>query len=270
MKTSRVLVVPVLILSLGLLASCATAPVTDRPQLALVPAGELAEQSERSYDELLAESTVVEGTSEAEMVRRVGRQVAEAAEEFMRDQGMESELALFSWEFNLIEDDQMVNAFCMPGGKIAVYTGILPVTQDEAGLAVIMGHEVAHAIAQHGQERVSQALVVELGASTLAAAAAEQPEATQDLILAAYGAGAQVGILLPYSRAHEHEADTIGLILTAKAGYDPRTAIDLWERMASQGGERPPEFLSTHPHPENRIEELQEEMPQALEYYEGT
>jgi predicted Zn-dependent protease len=270
MKGSRVLVLPVLILSLGLLASCATAPVTDRPQLALVPAAELAEQSERSYDELLAESVVVQGTPEAEMVTRVGRRVAAAAEGFMRDRGMESELSLFSWEFNLIRDDEMVNAFCMPGGKIAVYTGILPLTQDETGLAVIMGHEVAHAIAQHGQERMSQALLVQLGASTLAAATSEQPEATQDLFLAAYGAGAQVGILLPYSRAHEHEADTIGLILTAKAGYDPRAAIDLWERMAAQGGERPPEFLSTHPHPENRIEELEEEMPRALEYYEGT
>ena len=269
MKHSRSPVVLVLILFLGLLASCATAPVTDRPQLTLVPARELAEQSQRSYDELLAESVVVEGTSAAEMVTRVGRRVAAAAEEFMRDRGMESELALFSWEFNLIEDDQTVNAFCMPGGKIAVYTGILPLTQDETGLAVIMGHEVAHAIAQHGQERVSQALLVELGASTLAAATAEKPETTQDLFLAAYGAGAQVGILLPYSREHEHEADTIGLILMAKAGYDPRAAIDLWQRMASQGGQRPPEFLSTHPHPENRVEELQSEMSEALEYYEG-
>lgn len=247
---------------------CATAPVTDRPQLALVPADQLVVQAEESYDQLLAESVVLQNTPEAQMVNRVGRRIADAAESFMRERGMESELALFSWEFTLIQDDQMVNAFCMPGGKIAVFSGILPITQDEEGLAVIMGHEVAHAIAQHGQERMSQALLVQLGASTLAAATESRPQATQELLLAAYGAGAQVGILLPYSRSHEHEADTVGLILMARAGYDPREAVALWERMAARGGERPPEFLSTHPHPDNRIEELQEAMPRALEYYE--
>ena len=252
-----------------LFAGCATAPVTDRPQLALVPADELVVHAEASYDQLLAESVVLRNTPEAEMVTRVGTRIADAAERFMRERGMETELELFEWEFKLIQDDQMVNAFCMPGGKIAVYTGILPITQDEAGLAVIMGHEVAHAIAQHGQERMSQALLVQLGASTLAAATENRPQETQELLLAAYGAGAQVGVLLPYSRSHEHEADTVGLILMAQAGYDPREAVALWERMEARGGGRPPEFLSTHPHPANRIEELQEEMPRALEYYEG-
>ncbi|MFW6288352.1 MAG: M48 family metallopeptidase [Spirochaetota bacterium] len=249
------------------LAACTTAPVTDRRQLALVSAEALAEQSTKAYDELVAESDVVTGTADARMVRRVGERIAASAEEFLRNRGLEDEIPLYEWEFALIGDDESVNAFAMPGGKVAVYTGILPIAQDEQGLAVIMGHEVAHVVANHGQERVSQQLLAQLGAATIAEVSEEEPEQTRRILLAAYGAGAQVGFLLPYSRRHEEEADTIGLILTARAGYDPRVAIPFWRRMAEEGGTRPPEFLSTHPDPESRIENLRDQLPRALEYY---
>ncbi|MFW5784487.1 MAG: M48 family metallopeptidase [Spirochaetota bacterium] len=249
------------------LVSCTTAPVTDRKQLALVSPEALAEQSAKTYDELLAESDVVTDTADARMVRRVGERIATSAEEFLRDRGLEEEIPLYDWEFALIRDDESVNAFAMPGGKLAVYTGILPIAQDEQGLAVIMGHEVAHVVANHGQERVSQQLLAQLGAVTISEVAEDEPEETRRILLAAYGAGAQVGFLLPYSRRHEEEADTIGLILTARAGYDPGAAIPFWQRMADEGGARPPEFLSTHPNPEGRIENLRDQMPRALEYY---
>ena len=201
------------------------------------------------------------------MVRRVGGRIAQATEEFFRESGMADEIKNYQWEFNLIEDDKTVNAWCMPGGKVAVYTGILPVTQDETGLAVVMGHEIAHAIAKHGNERMSQGLLVQLGGMGLSAALGSNPSATSQIFMAAYGAGAQLGILLPYSRVHESEADRIGLILMAKAGYDPRQAIPFWERMNARAGARAPEFLSTHPAPESRIENLRNYMSEALPYY---
>ena len=185
----------------------------------------------------------------------------------MRENGMEKEIETYHWEFNLIEDDKTINAFCMPGGKIAVYTGILPVTQDENGLAVVLGHEVAHALANHGGERMSQMMLAQLGATSLSVALSSQPALAKDLIMQAYGVGANVGVLLPYSRRHELEADHIGLILMARGGYDPRTAIPFWQRMNNVGGERPPEFLSTHPTPEKRIEDIQKEIPEAMKYY---
>lgn len=155
----------------------------------------------------------------------------------------------------------------MPGGKIAVYTGILPATQDETGLAVVLGHEVAHAIANHGGERMSQQLLVQLGATGLSVALSQQPAQTQQILLQAYGAGTNIGFILPYSRSHELEADHIGLILMARAGYNPREAIPFWQRMSKMGGERPPEFLSTHPEPERRIEDIKKELPEAMKYY---
>ncbi len=248
-------------------ASCTTAPVTDRRQLALVPVSSLAAQSDELYAQLQEEGDIVRGTRNAGLVERIGVRVAEAAESYMRENGMEDQIELYNWQFTLFDDDEQVNAFCMPGGKIGVYTGILPITDGEQGLATIMGHEVAHAIANHSQERMSQMLLVELGANTLQAALDEKPEQTQNLLLAAYGVGAQVGVLLPYNREQEHEADVIGLVLMAKAGYDPRSAVDLWQRMNELGGRRPPEFLSTHPHPEERIERIRENIPNAMEYY---
>jgi predicted Zn-dependent protease len=251
------------------LVACATAPVTDRRQLALVPVSSLVEQSDQVYAELLQESDVVRGTTESRILERLGEEIAGAAESYMTENGMEDDVDLYDWEFALIDDEQ-VNAFCMPGGKIGFYTGILPIADGEQGLATIMAHEVAHAIANHSQERMSQVLLVQLGATTLSAALEDKPEQTRDLLLAAFGVGAQVGVLLPYNREQEYEADTIGLVLMAKAGYDPREAVDLWQRMEAQGGRRPPQFLSTHPHPEGRIDRIRENLPMAMEYYRNS
>jgi predicted Zn-dependent protease len=180
---------------------------------------------------------------------------------------MESEINIYKWEFNLIQDDKTVNAWCMPGGKVGVYTGILPVTRDETGLAVVMGHEVAHAIAKHGNERMSQELLAQLGAVGLSVALSTEPGLTSDIYMAAYGVGTNVGILLPYSRVHESEADRIGLSLMARAGYDPRAAVPFWKRMSEKGGSRPPEFLSTHPAPDTRIKQIESLIPEAMQYY---
>jgi predicted Zn-dependent protease len=160
-----------------------------------------------------------------------------------------------------------VNAWCMPGGKVVVYTGILPVTKNENGLAVVMGHEIAHAIAEHGNERMSQELLRQAGGVALTVALKDNPEETRNLWLAAYGLGSEVGVMLPFSRLHESEADHLGLIFMAMAGYDPREAPDFWTRMAEAGGQKPPEFLSTHPSDETRISSLNNWMPEALKYY---
>jgi predicted Zn-dependent protease len=180
---------------------------------------------------------------------------------------MVDKLKDYEWEFNLVESEE-VNAWCMPGGKVVFYTGILPVTQDENGLAVVMGHEIAHAVAQHGNERMSQMLVAQLGGMALSKALEEKPEQTQQLWMAAFGLGAQFGFLLRYSRLHESEADHLGLIFMSMAGYDPKGAVEFWQRMSEKkGGQAPPEFLSTHPSDEKRIKNLQALVPEAMQYY---
>lgn len=249
------------------IAGCATVPLTGRHQLSLVSEAEMVALGEQSYEQFLQESNLSQDERETKMVRDVGERISLSAEEFMREHGLEKDLDHYRWEFNLIEADTVVNAFCMPGGKVAVYSGILPVAQGENGLAVVMGHEVAHAIAKHGNERMSQLLLAQLGGIALSKALEQKPEKTRQLAFAAYGIGAQVGVLLPYSRQHESEADRIGLILMARAGYDPREAIPFWQRMNEQGGARPPEFLSTHPAPERRIEDLRSQLPEAMKYY---
>jgi len=251
-----------------LLAACATVPVTGRRQLSLISAPEMAAMGADSYQQFLQESTLSRNAQQTQLVNRVGADIAAAAEVFMREHGMEQEIGNYGWEFNLVEADTVINAFCMPGGKIGVYSGILPVSRDETGLAVVVGHEVAHAIANHGGERMSQLLLVQMGGMALSKAVEEQPEKTQQLLMLAFGIGANVGVLLPYSRQHESEADRIGLILMARAGYDPRAAVPFWERMNEQGGARPPEFLSTHPAPERRIADIREHLAEALKYYQ--
>jgi predicted Zn-dependent protease len=203
------------------------------------------------------------------MIRRVGGRIARATEQFLVENGLGHEVSGYQWEFNLIQDDDTINAWCMPGGKIAFYTGILPITRDETGVAVVMGHEVAHAVAKHGGERMSQGLLVQLGGVALAVAMSSKPAETQNLFMSAYGLGATVGLVLPFSRQHEYEADRIGLTLMARAGYDPRAAVGLWERMneISKGKGAPPEFLSTHPAPTSRIQYIQEFLPEAMQYY---
>jgi predicted Zn-dependent protease len=250
-----------------LLASCTTVPITGRRAVHLVSDQELTTLSVQEYSKVLDQSRLSQNPDQVRTVRNVGRGIAGATEEFLREQGLAEDIRSYKWEFNLIQDDKTVNAWCMPGGKVAVYTGILPITQNETGLAVVMGHEIAHAVAKHGAERMSQGLLAQLGGVALSVALSTQPAAATDLFLAAYGVGAQVGFLLPYSRIQESEADRIGLILMARAGYDPREAIPFWQRMSEKGGDRPPEFLSTHPAPETRIRKIEEFIPEAMKYY---
>ena len=256
-----------LIALLLLIVGCATVPVTGRKSLNILPDSELLSMSLQEYKDVLKKSKLSNDPAEVQMVKRVGKRIASATEQFFTEKGMKSEIKNYKWEFSLIEDDKVANAWCMPGGKVAVYTGILPITQDATGLAVVMGHEISHAIAKHGNERMSQGLLAQLGAAGLSAALSTNPGATSQIFMAAYGVGANVGVLLPYSRIQESEADHIGLILMAKAGYDPREAIPFWKRMNEKGGNRPPEFLSTHPAPETRIKDIEAKIPEAMKYY---
>jgi predicted Zn-dependent protease len=249
------------------LSSCSTVPVTERRGLHLVPDSEITAMSYQEYSKVLKKSKLSTDMTKVSTVRRVGQRIAVASEELLTETGRGTDIRNYKWEFNLIEDDKTVNAWCMPGGKVAVYTGLLPYSQDENGLAVVMGHEVAHAIAKHGNERMSQGLLAQFGAIGLSLALSGSPGVTSNVFMQAYGVGTQVGVLLPYSRVQESEADHIGLILMAKAGYDPRGAITLWQRMNAKGGSRPPEFLSTHPAPESRIRDIESQIPEAMKYY---
>ncbi len=251
------------------LASCATVPITERRTIHLVSDQELTTLSLQEYDKVLKQAKVSQDTGKVQMVKNVGSRIARATEDFLKEQGLAGDVQNYKWEFNLIEDEKTANAWCMPGGKVAVYTGILPFTQNETGLAVVMGHEIAHAVAKHGNERMSQGLLAQMGGVALSVALSSQPAAAQNLFLAAYGAGAQVGFLLPYSRLQESEADRIGLILMAKAGYDPRQAVPFWTRMNAKGGGRPPQFLSTHPAPDTRIKDIEGHLPEAMKHYKG-
>jgi len=246
--------------------SCSTVPLTGRHQLNIVSDQEMLSMSAAQYDTFLMQNKLSTNKQETEMVKRVGVRIQHAVEQFLAQKNESQQIAGYHWEFNLIESDE-VNAWCMPGGKVVVYTGILPVTKDEAGLAVVMGHEIAHAVAKHGAERMSQQLIAQGLGSTLEAALAKNSAATKQIAAAAFGIGAQYGALLPFSRQQESEADHLGLIFMAIAGYDPRVAVPFWERMASSGGQKPPEIMSTHPSDETRIANLKKEMPEALSYY---
>jgi predicted Zn-dependent protease len=247
--------------------SCSTVPLTGRSQLNMIPSSEMLTMSYQQYDLFLKEAKLSTDQPAVEMVKRVGGNIQKAVEKYMSDHAISGRLRGYEWEFNLVKDEQL-NAWCMPGGKVVVYTGILPVTQDEEGLAVVMGHEIAHAIAEHGNERMSQQLLQQVGAVGLMVAMKEEPAETQALWLSVYGVGTTVGIMLPYSRTHESEADHLGLIFMAMAGYDPHAAPEFWKRMAAgkQGGS-PPEFLSTHPSDQTRIEDITSWIPEAMKYY---
>jgi len=248
------------------ITSCTTVPLTGRKQLNMIPESQLVAMSMTSYDDFLIQNQLSDNRQQTQMVKQVGDNIAVAVEAFLNENGLSSRVAGYNWEFNLVEDD-VPNAWCMPGGKVVVYSGILPITQTDEGLAVVMGHEIAHAIARHGNERMSQGLLIETGGLALAAAVDQKPAETQALFLAAYGIGSQVGISLPYSRSHETEADKLGLIFMAMAGYNPGEAIDFWTRMSQLGGQKPPEFLSTHPSDQTRIQDLQAFLPEAMKYY---
>jgi len=245
---------------------CSTVPITGRKQLNLVSDSEMMAMSFSQYDQFLKENKLSTNTQQTEMVKRVGNKIAKAVEQYMSDNGYSAHIKDFAWEFNLVDDDTP-NAWCMPGGKVVFYTGILPFTQNEEGLAVVMGHEIAHAVAKHGNERMSHQMGVQMGGAALSVAINEKPEETKAIYMAAFGLGSQVGFMLPYSRTHEIEADKMGLIFMAMAGYNPEAAVPFWKRMGEGGGQKPPEFLSTHPADDTRVKTLQEYMPEALKYY---
>jgi predicted Zn-dependent protease len=250
--------------------ACARNPITQRREFNLVPNNEVLALANTSYRDVLSKSKISNDAAQTALVKRVGGRIASAVTDYLKKNNLESELQGYSWEFNLVEDPQ-VNAWCMPGGKVVVYTGILPITQTEEGLATVLGHEIAHAIAKHGNERMSQGLITQLGGAALQVALSNKPAATQNLFLAAYGAGSQVGVALPFGRMQETEADKMGLIFMAMAGYNPQTAVDFWQRMSTQSkGPKPPEFLSTHPADQTRISNIQKELPEAMKYYEAS
>jgi len=246
------------VLLVGAVVACETVPYTGRTQIMLLPETAEWQMGLDSYQQILQKARLSRDPAQTEQVRRVGLRIAQAT-------GRSD----YRWEFNVI-DDKQANAFCLPGGKVAVYTGILPITRDDAGLAAVLGHEAAHAIARHGGERVSQTLLVQTGLVATQAALARRDPRTVQTVTALLGAGVTVGLLLPWSRGQESEADHLGLIYMARAGYHPSAARDLWVRMAgaARGRARPPEFLSTHPAEATRIRQIEAWMPEALRYYQ--
>lgn len=261
------------ILSLFLVAAtvvaCSTNQITGRSQLHLLPESELQAMGAQQYQQFLSQSKVVSpsGDRDAEMVRRVGRRLASAVEQYFASKGLQDKLQGYDWQYNLVADNQ-ANAWCMPGGKIVVYTGLLPYTRNEAALAIVLGHEITHAVFQHGNARMSQQMLAQGLGSALSVAMSSKPQQTQNIFLQAFGVGSTLGIL-KFSRNDESEADHYGLIWAALAGYNPQEAIPFWQRMAEaqNSSAKPPAFLSDHPTDEKRIADIQKWMPEALKYY---
>lgn len=261
--------IPVKLLCLFiLLSSCSKVPITNRSQMNLLPESEMLSMSLTEYQSFLKLNPPVNGTPDAQLVKNVGARIQNAVTQYMNQNKMGNRISGYKWEFNLVNSKE-VNAWCMPGGKVVVYSGLLPVTQDETSLAIVMGHEIGHAVARHGNERMSQGLLAQLGGLALNVALSNNSAETRNIFLTSYGVGSTLGILA-YSRTQESEADKLGVIFAAMAGYDPRKAIPFWQRMsASSGGGKPPELLSTHPSDQTRIKDLQAFMPQAMVYYKG-
>ncbi len=247
--------------------ACQKVPITGRRQVSLIPESEMIGMSLTNYSAFLSKNPAVSETdANAKLVKKVGGDMQKAVEAFMKEKGLSSRLDGYKWEFNLVNENT-VNAWCMPGGKVVVYSGLLPVTQTEAALACVMGHEIAHAVARHGNERMSQGLLVQAGGVALSVALSNKPQLTQDVFMQSYGVSSQLGIL-KYSRTHESEADKMGLVFMAIAGYDPTEAIAFWERMSKLSvGKKPPELLSTHPSDETRIANIKAFLPEAMKYY---
>ena len=246
--------------------SCAKVAISGRNQLDLIPDSEMQAMSEQQYRQFLAENQLSSDAEATAMVRRCGARIQSSVERYFLEKGMPNALEGYAWEFNLVESEQ-VNAWCMPGGKVMFYSAILPICADEAGVAVVMGHEVAHAVAKHGDERMSQALLAQLGVAALGSAMGKDPSLTGQLFLQAFGIGSQVG-MLAFGRNQESEADHLGLVFMAMAGYDPHNAVNFWQRLASQkSGGAPPEILSTHPADARRIRDIEAHMDEAMTYY---
>ena len=247
---------------------CSTVPLIGRRQISLMPESDMVSLSLTNYGQFLKDNKLSANREQTDMVRRVGARLSAAVEKYLRDNGFADRIADFKWEFNLVENKEL-NAWCMPGGKVVLYTGIMPVTKNDAGVAVVMGHEIGHAVARHGNERMSQQLIEQLGGVALSDALKSKPEKTQSIFQSVYGLGAQYVVMLPYSRLQEYEADKLGLIFLAMAGYNPNEAIGFWERMAANSTGKTPEFLSTHPLEQNRIQAIKDFMPNAMKYYSG-
>jgi predicted Zn-dependent protease len=244
--------------------SCSTVPITGRQRINLVSDAEILPASFAQYEGFLKENKLSNDAKMTNEVQVVGKNISQAVDKFMRANGMVSEANAYRWEFNLIED-KAVNAWCMPGGKVVFYTGILPITQNRDGIAAVMGHEVAHAFAKHGQERMSTGTLLELGGTAVALGTANKDPKAKQIWNSAFGLGAQYGIALPFSRTHETEADKLGLVFMTMAGYNPQEAINVWIRMSQMAtGGAPPEFLSTHPSNETRIKNLKAYLPTAI------
>ncbi len=256
----------VVLILLALLGACATVPITGRQQFNLFPENEMIAMSLTQYDKFLKENKVSTDAQQTAMIKRVGHRIANAVEKYLSENKLSHRVKNFKWEFNLV-DNKTPNAWCMPGGKVVFYTGILPYCKTEAGIAVVMGHEIAHAVARHGNERMTQQQGLAALQMGLQVALRNKPAETQQIWNTAFGVGAKLGVMLPFSRSHESEADKMGLIFMAMAGYNPAEAVEFWKRMGQSGGQKPPEFLSTHPADATRVRDLQRYLPKAIKYY---
>ena len=256
--------IPVALLLSFFLTSCSTVPITGRKQLALIPSSQMLSMSQQQYSEVKQKSKIVTSGKERESIKRVGQKLSIEVEKWLEEEGYDM---TFNWEFELIESKQ-VNAWCMPGGKVAFYTGIMKYCNTDTAVAVVMGHEIAHAVCKHGNERMTMSIGVAAANIGLLVALKDQPSSTRNSWMLAFGAASTTGVLLPFSRKHETEADELGLMLMARAGYDPRESVRFWQRMhQGAGGSKVPEFLSTHPSHQTRIENLQKLMPKAILEY---
>lgn len=247
------------------LPSCYTNPVTGRRALSLVDDGTMRQMASQEYTKFLSSNRPQRGTRDAEMVQRVGTKLTAAVQQYLSSRGQSDLISGYQWEFNLVNNNE-VNAWCMPGGKVAVYTGIMPLAQNEAGLATVVGHEIAHAVARHASERASQQVAAQFGGQALGAVLGSNPGAASQVFNAAVGIGTQ-GALLKFSRDQESEADKMGVIFMAMAGYNPSESINFWSRMSAKSGEKPPEILSTHPSDQTRMSNLRKWIPEAMKYY---
>lgn len=253
--------------ALMLLAGCSSVPLTGRKQVLLVSDQEVLSSSLTQYNDYIKTATKSNNAKQSAMVTRVGQKIAAATEQYLRQNGLESEVKNFAWEFNLVKDQQL-NAFCMPGGKIVVYEGLLGIVSSDDELAVVVGHEVAHAVAKHSNERMSQQLMAQYGAAILGQAVSNRSTAVQQLATSVYGIGAQYGVMLPFSRKHEREADYMGLVFMTMAGYNPDVAVGFWQKMSAGGSGSVPEFMSTHPSDATRIAEIKKWLPEIKAKYQ--
>lgn len=256
----------IILIVAGAMISCSVVPFTNRKQLNILPESELITMGLASYDEFMKSNPPSSDRSNSALVREVGSTISNAVEYYFAANGLETRLKGYEWEYSLVSST-VPNAFCLPGGKVVVYSGLLPYTADKNGMAVVLSHEIAHAVARHGNERMSQQLLLQFGSVALNEALKNKPAETKNIYNTVYGVGAQMGVVLPYSRDNELEADKLGLIFMALAGYDPRTAIGFWERMSAAGGAKPLEFMSTHPSDSRRIAKIKAEIPEAMQYY---